>query len=268
MSNILIPSYYSGFARNAAEAEYPELWTGLVGAWLPFLGPTGLTLRDVSGHYNHGTLTNMDPATDWVTSRMGYVLDFDGANDYADCGNGTQLDITTKVTICAWFTANSILLQQIAGRDDGTNRNYYLDIVDVGGGEYGATLVVFTSNSAYQSYTAGLTVGELYFAVGVYDGASITMYVNGAQSGTPLAHTGAIDNDDVGFTIGARENGADRFFGGRLYQTSIYARALLPQEIAFLYANPYALVEPAEEQWGRKNLMPHFYHHYKQLAVA
>ncbi|GAI81505.1 unnamed protein product [marine sediment metagenome] len=24
-------------------------------------------LRDLSGHENHGTLTNMDPATDWVT---------------------------------------------------------------------------------------------------------------------------------------------------------------------------------------------------------
>jgi len=60
------PSYGQGYARSQAEAANPGLWTGLIGAWHPPLGPTGLTLFDVSGRGIDGTLTNMAPATDCV----------------------------------------------------------------------------------------------------------------------------------------------------------------------------------------------------------
>jgi len=73
------PSYTQGFARSAAESAYPNLWNGLVGAWIPPLGPTGLTVRDVSGWGNQGTLTDMDPATAWAKTEKGWALDFDGA---------------------------------------------------------------------------------------------------------------------------------------------------------------------------------------------
>jgi hypothetical protein len=80
------PSYKSGFARSAAESAYPGLWKGMAGAWVPALGNTGDTLHDVTGR-NHGTLTNMDPGTDWVLSEHGPVLDFDGSNDAVVCGS-------------------------------------------------------------------------------------------------------------------------------------------------------------------------------------
>lgn len=76
------PSYKQGFARSRGDARYPGLRDGLVGLWLPALGPTGLTLRDISGYGNHGTLTGMDPATDWVVTEKGWTLDCDGVNDY------------------------------------------------------------------------------------------------------------------------------------------------------------------------------------------
>ena len=90
MSGLIIPTYSQGFASKASESEAPELWRGLVGAWLPFLGPTGLTLRDQSAFKNHGTLTNMD-GSNWVTSvdKWGnsiYALDFDGSNEDVNCG--------------------------------------------------------------------------------------------------------------------------------------------------------------------------------------
>jgi len=60
------PSYGQGFARSAGESAYPKFWEGLIGAWVPELGPTGNTLIDVSGFGHHGTLTLMDPSSDWV----------------------------------------------------------------------------------------------------------------------------------------------------------------------------------------------------------
>jgi len=58
------------------------VWRDCVGAWAPCLGPTGLTLREWSGHARHCALTNMDAGTDWVISGGKYCLDLDGTNDY------------------------------------------------------------------------------------------------------------------------------------------------------------------------------------------
>ena len=65
-----------GWGRNS---EAPHLWNGLAANW-NFLQGGGSTLYDIAGS-NHGTLTNMDPATDWVMTEKGWALDFDGSND-------------------------------------------------------------------------------------------------------------------------------------------------------------------------------------------
>lgn len=62
---------------------------GLAGWWLPTPNHRGGTvLRDLTGR-NHGTLTTMDPASDWVVpNRRGSwgALDFDGVSDRVALG--------------------------------------------------------------------------------------------------------------------------------------------------------------------------------------
>ena len=103
---ILPASYANGFAPRDGQALYPELWKGCVGAWNPGLGPTGLVLRDWSGRGNHGTLTNMDAATDWVKDGGRYALDFDGANNGANdavlIGNPARLAPVSVLTFSYW----------------------------------------------------------------------------------------------------------------------------------------------------------------------
>lgn len=81
------------------ESAVPELWNGVVGAWAPCLGPTGLRLHDHSRRSNWGTLTNMDPPTDWVVSGGQYALDFDGTNDFVSLGSVPTL---TAATVACW----------------------------------------------------------------------------------------------------------------------------------------------------------------------
>ncbi len=78
---ILPASYSNGFSPRDGQPLYPSLWTGCVGAWNPGLGPTGLTLRDWSGFGRNGTLTNMEPSSDWTPSLGKYALDF-ATDDY------------------------------------------------------------------------------------------------------------------------------------------------------------------------------------------
>ncbi len=59
---------------------------GLVGYWSMEDG-RGSTATDFSGSGNSGTLTNMDPATDWVSGRRGAALELDGSDDYVNFGS-------------------------------------------------------------------------------------------------------------------------------------------------------------------------------------
>jgi hypothetical protein len=106
---ILPASYANGFAPRDGQPLYPELWRGCVGAWNPGLGPSGLMLRDQSGFGNHGTLTNMDPSTDWLASQGRYALDFDATNDSVTLPSKQYLFAGQAFTL-SWFeqiTANA-----------------------------------------------------------------------------------------------------------------------------------------------------------------
>jgi hypothetical protein len=69
---------------------YQKLQQGLVGAWCPSLGATGLTLLDRSGRGNHAALTNTAGQDNWRASGSGVALNFDGVNDFAATGLRTN----------------------------------------------------------------------------------------------------------------------------------------------------------------------------------
>ena len=100
--------------RIIIEPDWSEpLNSGLVGWWLAS-GKTGWGTQnwyDISGYGNHGTLTGMDPMTDWrgETHAGGMAsLDFDGSNDYISAGSGQKLDMTSSpITLCGWILRHS-----------------------------------------------------------------------------------------------------------------------------------------------------------------
>jgi len=93
-------SVHSGFARSASEAMFPRLFPD-AGWWCPSLNPAmgGTRLWDLSGRQNHGTLTNMDPATDWVASGGKLALDFDGVDDRVETSAVTR---SAAITVSFW----------------------------------------------------------------------------------------------------------------------------------------------------------------------
>ena len=72
----------------------------LVGWWKLDEG-AGTTARDFSGYGNDGAFRG-DPQ--WVAGRFGKALEFDGADDYLDCGNDPSLDLTAW-TVAFWLNA-------------------------------------------------------------------------------------------------------------------------------------------------------------------
>ncbi len=243
--NSFHPSYAQGFARNAAESENPGLWQGLVGAWASSLGPTGATLRDQSGRGNHGTLTNMDPATDWVVGEKGWALDLVAASSqYIPVDSLVSSAWTYPYSIIGTFRTTSAAGQNILSLSilSTSNRHSYLGVVD---GQVRAV----SRNTAFSPAVggSGLDDGEWHTVAGVWPNADLRIaYADGVQVATNtvtvtipswnVADIGCLSRDGVRCSAAA--------FDGQLGPVSIYSRALAPAEIQQLYVDPNALFQP------------------------
>ena len=234
------PSYKAGYAKSAAESAKPNLWKGLVGAWAPNLGITGDMLRDVSGNGNHGTLTNMDAATDWVATSKGLALDFDGVDDHVEVGTNEPLEGKYENTFGGWvrFSSGSSFVGTIIGKSG------------YGGNPSAWTLqwhngtVVFSGRrwSNTTNYYFGSVNSNWYHFLVRTDRVSQSLYVNGnLEFSDNITGVGAVLDHSQSLQIGKQDvTSFERPWKGEIGFTSVYDRALSPNEIKQLYVDSLA----------------------------
>ena len=99
--------FRSGFARNASQSAHPHFWNRLVGAWCPSVGIQGRRLEDFSGRGNHGLFSTNMNLDAWVPGPQGFVLRYDGTDDWITLGVGL-LNLNTDFTISAWVCIDDI----------------------------------------------------------------------------------------------------------------------------------------------------------------
>lgn len=238
ISNLTKPSYSQGFARRG-ETAYPNLWRGLVGAWIPSLGPTGNTLFDVSGFRNHGTLTNMEPATDWViggNSRLpGYALNFDGTNEHVNVGDVAILDGAIQAAFSFWFkkTGDGDPNNRFISKDNA----YELSVREASVNSYTVRI-----NNVGLTFSGTAPVDNVWTHIVMMYHDSVTngskLYINGAFESAGTLSRGGIDNTATSLSFGGR--GVSHSYNGQIDNIFIYNRGLIPTEIKFLYENPMA----------------------------
>jgi hypothetical protein len=212
------------------ESAHPQLWDGVVGAWCPSLGPTGSRLHDMSGRSNWGTLTNMDNATDWVVDGGQYALDFDGSNDYVQCGLAPVL--RSQFAISLWFRPTSLAKSQV----------YLLSALVAGGGDNSYSVIYEYVDDTVEFYHRG-TVLRANSQIAVtettwthiaysYDGATMRAYKNGAQVNSQAAITTLETN--VGNLLFASFADGGQFAQVQMDDIRIYNRPLAAAETAML----------------------------------
>jgi hypothetical protein len=223
--------------------RYASLRQGLVGAWCPSLGASGYRLIDRSGYNNHGTLTNMDPGTDWVASGGKGALDFDGADDRVGVLDAPSLR-PTSLSHFAW-----VLLKTTTGapiqfscKNFGVQTNesfglwWFSQSFDSAANAWRATAGI----NQHTSFSIGTfpTIGRWYHIGQTFNDATKlhVLYVDGVDVANETFANG-ISYDDKEFTLGSqRESNAFNFFlNGQLDDVRIYNRVLTPSEIQQLY---------------------------------
>lgn len=210
---------YQNFA-TFDKSEYPHLWNGVVGAWCPSLGPTGTRLHDLSGKGNWGTLTNMDPPTDWVLDGGQYAVDFDGANDQiVSVGN---VPAPQSRTIAMWVLARA-RSQWFCGTNFGTfNSGLFLGIE--------SNVLTITQYGMAIRDTVTFPLNTWQHVVAAHNGNNYTLYRNGV-----LVKSGAMTTTpaEALWYLGSYGNGG--YFNGRIDDATLWGRALSQNEVQQLY---------------------------------
>lgn len=150
----------------------------------------------------------------------------------ADCITGvrvTQLEATTAVTVEVWIkpTAATLAAVQCAAVQYASSVGTpYMMVTSNGKVSWNCRVA-----SNLKTVTSALTLvaGTTYHLVGVYDGSNVTLYINGASNGTPVAATGSINGYSASTLpyIGQRVGFGATAFQGNIDEVAIYANQAL-----------------------------------------
>jgi len=173
---------------------------------------TGTSVYDLSGRNNNGTLIN---GTAWDSNGW---FDFDGVDDYIDCGSG--MSATGKITV------NALVKLDTFSNPGGSNH-----IVDSSANSWHLAVLTngvpyFWNGTTYHTTGTPLSTGRWYMLTGV-QGTTLDIYVNGELNNSLNSNLNIATNN---VWIGAWQSGA-RFLNGQVSNTQIYPKALTTTEI-------------------------------------
>jgi len=240
--------------------EYSSLRQGLVSAWCPSLGASGLTLIDRSGRGNHGTLVNMGGQDNWKASGSGVALNFDGTNDYATATASIVNSIVT-MSLWAYFYSTPTNYPLLCQWQKPGSANYVDTVTmlhrpsgDVYGGGSGSRVMFSVTGATYNSSfpSVGLVIGRWNHFVGVFDGSTQFLFLNGvlAQSAAPSS-SATIPAERRNVEIANnRALSSDGYFNGQMDDIRLYSRALTPAEIRLLASRRGIGLQPLPDRGG------------------
>lgn len=205
-----------------------------------------------------GTLTNMDPATDWITSGSQLaasakltpwgLLDFDGSNDYGDCGTASILNISGPLSIAAIVSSpGSSGEPAIAGKGSYSGSGYHL-VHSGGGGNVNG--IYFHCQGGFALSTSTINDSVPHQAVGINTGAALQIAIDGKIETTTV--TSVTPNaSGTNFEMGRRPGGSS-YFTGRLTDVRVWGRALSAGEVAALYSDTLDFNRRTLRRWSRR----------------
>lgn len=159
----------------------------------------------------------------------GSSVNFDGVDDYINCGNNSSVQITTNaVTMEAWIKATTWKTNVYEGtivNKEGSSAGYMLRCGN--GGELNMAIGNGTTWGQIYSGSSStyMSLNNWYHVCGIYDGSSMKIYINGTQvaSGT---FSGNIANTTSNLWIGSTQLYSTRTFKGNIDEVRIWKTAV------------------------------------------
>jgi hypothetical protein len=212
--------YQSGILGYKALAYWPLNETG------------GSVAYDLVGNNNGTYLGNYTLGNSGITGATGFgsssSAGFDGSTAYVDIPVN-NLNITGPMTVAEWIQtsdANTNVVGDVIGHSDDSYRSG----VDADGDPN------FADDSPGGLDATGpvsVADGNWHQLVGVYDGTTQYIYVDGSLAGSQISSPPTGSSDDV--EIASAPDYANRFFAGYIAQVAIFTNALTASQVSILY---------------------------------
>ncbi|MDC3960982.1 LamG domain-containing protein [Polyangium jinanense] len=211
-----------GEAEEALQIAWP------VAAWHFDVNCSGATAFDSSGNDLHGVRSGGVNCA--AGAKGGKSLEFNGTNGKVEIPDQAALDFTTAMTVSACVKPQSLasgtILSKWYALDSyqlGVSSGNVLFSVAFPGGQWGVT----------KDVTAPAATGVWQHVAGVYDGANLLLYRNGALvASTPAS--GTLQQSSRPVVIGNHPSWSA--FNGNIDHVYLYNRALTAAEIGTLKA--------------------------------
>ena len=208
----------------AKPAQPGRVSDGLLAAYYPFDAGSGEIARDASAAAHHARLHGVT----WAKGYGGSAIEIDGKAAHVDCGPTDRLKLTNRLTLSVWVHPKAIPAGEvlIAGESPGR-----WAITHYKGRVY------FYVSGGHNYCRASVTNYQWSHVVGVFDGATMRLYVDGRAMATRELPANTLIKTGPRFRVGgANRKGA--CFKGLVDDLRVYSRALSRQEIAMLSARP------------------------------
>ncbi|MCK4429324.1 MAG: VCBS repeat-containing protein, partial [Candidatus Aenigmarchaeota archaeon] len=227
--------YINAFDDEGNEDNYYNS-TGLVGYWKFHEGSLGSangeTTYDETNNDNDGTVYGAN----WTTGKYGPALEFDGDNDYINCGNNPSLN-AANITVEAWVKIDGLTgtTQHILGRSCyGNHKDYRFYVTN--GRIPGLDISNGTSNEAINSPDA-IALNEWHHIVGTWTPSNKTIYVDGEEKRNQASTLASIGYSGSAALLIGRYNCGGVALNGTIDEVRIYNRSLSADEVRENYHN-------------------------------
>jgi hypothetical protein len=213
------------YSRKLCPAEIGQMY-GLIGNWK--LDETvGSTADDSSLLGNNGTYQGgvSLAASSPVPGSGALAAVFDGTNGHVPVPNESEYDVTGPISVAAWINVASFTK---SGQAIFTKGNSAWRLLRNGN----TNTIRFACSGLSPNHVNGtknVNDGGWHHLVGVYDGSSLTLYVDGVVDGS-VSSSGTISTNNYDVEIGKNDQSSGREFHGAIYDARVYSRALCPAE--------------------------------------
>jgi hypothetical protein len=182
-----------------------------------------------------------------TTDRFGipnFAYEFNGSDNWIDCGTSDTLNLTDSFTITGWLNCSGSTgdHQVILAKYNNSSPNGY--VIELEPTAKKLQLALGFNGFSLEYYQANDTISfnEWQFFVLTYNGDSVSVFINDSLSNSFL-QTGNIYPSHEPLYIGAHNYSGDRNpFNGKIDNIRIFKRVLTESEISALYNANYSMV--------------------------
>ena len=234
---------YAGRAKSAQTAERPDLWSGLVGCWLPILGPTDQTIPEISRRATSAIADGVE-TDDWLVVDGVRCVALNGGHGTSgtqerfDQIQGLPSDLFSgDFTISAYVNPDSpSATATIFGR--GASDAFLFRIVTT------SSRVIVEIDNSQNKFASAWTDQEWQTITARRSGSAVNVWTDGVLNVNTKTETGDGSSTDAA-SIGTEESGKGvGGWVGASASVAIWDRALPAPQIEALAADPYILARP------------------------